>query len=97
MFYEHDDDKYIPLKIILKDVVGYYNVYKDNDSEYSAKTMNLKLGDDLLDKVYDIFEHIKKNYEKYVKSPITNKSGKLKFKSRRRFAKMQMPLTFEIL
>ena len=44
-------------------MVGYYNVYKDNDSEYSAKTMNLKLGDDLLDKVYDIFEHIKKNYE----------------------------------
>ena len=25
--------------------------------------MNLKLGDDLLDKVYDIFEHIKKIYE----------------------------------
>ena len=55
MFYEHDDDKCIPLKIILKGVVGYYNVYKDNDSEYSAKTMNLKLGDDLLDKVYGIF------------------------------------------
>ena len=22
-FYEHDDDEYIPLKIVLKDVVGY--------------------------------------------------------------------------
>ena len=29
MFYENDD-KYILLKIILRDVVGYYNDYKDN-------------------------------------------------------------------
>ena len=39
VFYEHDD-KYIPLKIILKDVVGYYNDYKDNSkyvAKYSAK------------------------------------------------------------
>ena len=52
MFYEHDD-KYIPLKIILKDMVGYYNDYKDN-----GKTMNLRLDDDPLDKIIDIFEYI---------------------------------------
>ena len=54
MFYEHDD-KYIPLKIILKDVVGYYNDYKDN-----RKTLNFKLGDGSLNKIYDIFEDIEK-------------------------------------
>ena len=52
VFYEHDD-KYIPLKIILKDVVGYYNDYKDN-----GKTMNFKLDDCSLNKIYDIFGHI---------------------------------------
>ena len=48
-FYEHDD-KYIPLKIILRDVVGYKdnsitNDFKDNskyDSKYSAKRMNFR-------------------------------------------------------
>ena len=52
MFYGHDDDKYIPLKIILKDVAGYYNDYKDN-----GKTINFKL-DDSLDEIYNIFEYI---------------------------------------
>ena len=52
MFYEHDDE-YIPLKIILKDVVGYYNDYKDD-----GKTMNFKLDDGSLNKMYDIFGHI---------------------------------------
>ena len=39
LFYEHDN-KYVPLKIILKDVVGYCNDYKDNskyDTKYSGK------------------------------------------------------------
>ena len=53
-FYEHDD-KYIPLKIILKDVVGYYDDCKDK-----GKTMNLRLHDDSLDKIYDIFDYIEK-------------------------------------
>ena len=61
MFYEHDDE-YIPLKIILKDAVGYYNDYKDTskyDAKYSSsKRMNFKLDDDSFDKMYDIFEHI---------------------------------------
>ena len=61
MFYEHDDE-YIPLKIILKEAVGYYNDYKDTskyDAKYSSsKRMNFKLDDDSFDKMYDIFEHI---------------------------------------
>ena len=36
VFYEHDYDEYISLRIVLKDVVGYYNDYKDN-SKYDAK------------------------------------------------------------
>ena len=46
--------------IILRDVVGYYNDYKDKskyDVKYTAKKMNFKLDDDLLDKFYDIFGH----------------------------------------
>ena len=45
VFYEHDDE-YIPLKIILKDLVGYNNDYKDN-----GKTINFELDDNLLDKI----------------------------------------------
>ena len=44
-------------------MVGYYSDYKDNskyDAKYSAKRMNFKLDDNLLDKIYDIFEHIEK-------------------------------------
>ena len=68
MFYEHDD-KYIPLKIILKDLVGYYNDYKDNskyDAKYSAKKMNFKLDDDSLDKIYDIYLSISKKDQKLI-------------------------------
>ena len=60
VFYEHDNDEYIPLKIDLKDVVGYYNHYKDNskyDVKYSAKRMNFKLYDNSIDRIYYIFEH----------------------------------------
>ena len=54
VFYEHDD-KFIPLKVILKDVVGYCNEYKDN-----GKTMILRVDDDSLDKICVIFEYIEK-------------------------------------
>ena len=60
MFYEHDD-KYVQMKIMLRDVVVYYNDYKDNskyDAKYSAKRMNFKLDHNSLDKIYVIFEHI---------------------------------------
>ena len=68
MFYEHDDE-YNPLKIILKDVVGYYNDYKDNgkyDVKHSAKRMNLKLDDNSMDKIYDIFEYIEQKLGIYL-------------------------------
>ena len=52
VFCKHDDE-YIPLKIILKDVIGYWNDDKDN-----GKTMNFKLEDGSLNKICDIFEHI---------------------------------------
>ena len=52
VFYEHDN-KYIPLKIILRDVVDYCNDYKDN-----GKTMNFKLDDDSFIKIVDIFDNI---------------------------------------
>ena len=45
VFYE-DDNKYIRLKITLKNVVGYYNVFKDNDGKYNIKKMNFVLDDD---------------------------------------------------
>ena len=54
MFYE-DDNEYIPLRIILLNVTGFYNIFKDN-----GKTMNFKLNDDSQEKIIDIFEHIGK-------------------------------------
>ena len=51
MFYE-DDNEYIPLKITLLDVPGYY---VSNDD---GKTMNFKLDDDSLEKIIDIFDHV---------------------------------------
>ena len=53
MFYEVRN-KYIPLKITLLDVPGYYNIFNDN-----SKTMNFKLNDDSLGKIIDIFDHIR--------------------------------------
>ena len=66
VFYEHDTHEYIPLRILLKDVVGYYNDYKDNskyDAKYSAKRMNFKLDDDSLIKVYNIFGYTEHKLE----------------------------------
>ena len=63
VFSEHDD-KYILRKIILRDVVGYYNDDKDNstyDAKYGTKTMNFKLDDGSLDKICDILSMLKKN------------------------------------
>ena len=51
MFYEVRN-KYIPLKITLLDVPGYYNIFN-----YNSKTMNFKLDDDSLGKI--IFDHIR--------------------------------------
>ena len=52
MVYEHDNE-YIKLRIILKDVVGKYRVYRDGN-----KSMGFILDDDSLFKVSDIFTYI---------------------------------------
>ena len=51
--FDEYDNEYIPLKITLLDVPGFYNIYNDN-----GKTMNFKFDDDSLEKIIDIFEHI---------------------------------------
>ena len=59
VFYKHNNE-YIPLRIILKDVVGYYNDYTDSseyDVKYSAKRTYFRFNDSMV-KFYDIFEHI---------------------------------------
>ena len=60
VLYEHNNE-YMPLRITLKDVVGYYDVYNDD------KRMNFKITDELSDKIYqsleNIFEHIEKKLD----------------------------------
>ena len=51
MFYEHDNE-YIPLRIILKDIVGYYDVYNDD------KKKNFSVNYEHYDKLIKILEHI---------------------------------------
>ena len=51
VFYE-DGNEYIPLKITLLDVHGYYNFEDD------SKTMNFRLVDNSLEKIIDILDHI---------------------------------------
>ena len=55
MLYEHNNE-YMPLRITLKDVIGYYDVYNDD------KRMNFKINDELSDKIYqrltNIFENV---------------------------------------
>ena len=55
VIYEHDNE-YIPLRVTLKGVVGYYDVYND------SKKMNFKINDGLSDEPYhkltNIFSHI---------------------------------------
>ena len=54
VFYEHNGE-YIPLGIILKDMIAYYSKFKDT----GAKRMKFVLKDNLEDKFYDIFENIR--------------------------------------
>ena len=60
VLYEHNNE-YMPLRITLKDVVGYYDVYNDD------KRMNFKINDELSDKIYErlsnIFEHIEEKLD----------------------------------
>ena len=81
MFYGHDDE-YIPLKIILENVFGYYNDYKDN-----GKIMNFKLDGDSLNKIYDLFEQIEEKlktdlsdftsqsiFQEYLRTKVSNEA-----------------------
>ena len=84
VIYEHDNE-YIPLRVTLKDVVGYYDVYND------SKKMNFKINDGLSDEPYhkltNIFSHIeeklnitfndftfKKKGEEYFKIKVSNET-----------------------
>ena len=51
VLYEHNNE-YMPLRITLKDLVGYYDVYNDD------KRMNFKINDELSDKIYRSLENI---------------------------------------
>ena len=59
-------------------MVGYCNDYKDSskyDIQYSAKTMDLRLNNDSLDNVYNIFEQIEEKLGIDLNN-FTNKSNK---------------------
>ena len=56
MLYEHGNE-FLPLRIILKDVVVYYSVYND------SKKMNFSVKDESYDKLSDILDHIHEKLE----------------------------------
>ena len=56
MLYEYNNG-YIPLRIKLRDVVGYYDGYNGNDKRMSFK-INDELSDKICKKLENIFEHI---------------------------------------
>ena len=85
VLYGHNN-KYMPLRITLKDVVGYYDVYNGDD-----KRMNFEINDELGDKIYqrlsNICEHIEeklnitlndltfeKKDESYFKTKVTDEA-----------------------
>ena len=78
MLYERNNE-YIPLRIIMKDVVGYYHVYNNDD-----KRMNFKINDELSDKIYqslsNIFEHIEKKLNIALNGFAFEKKGENYFK-----------------
>ena len=57
MLYEHNNE-YMPLRITLKDLVRYYDVYNVD------KRMNFKINDELSDKIYESLKNIFEQIEK---------------------------------
>ena len=78
VLYEHNNE-YIPLRITLKDVVGYYDVYNNDD-----KRMNFKINDELSDKICqrlaNIFEHIEEKLNITLNDFTFEKKGESYFK-----------------
>ena len=77
VLYEHNNE-YMPLRITLKDVVDYYDVYNDD------KRMNFKINDELRDKIYqgltNIFEHIEEKLNITLNDFMFEKKGESYFK-----------------
>ena len=77
VLYGHNNE-YMPLRITLKDVVGYYDVYNDD------KRMDFKINDELIDKIYErlsnIFEHIEEKLDIILNDFTFEKKGESYFK-----------------
>ena len=77
VLYEHNNE-YMPLRITLKDVVGYYDVYNDD------KRMNFKINDELSYKIYqrlsNIFEYIEEKLDITLNDFTFEKKGESYFK-----------------
>ena len=80
VLYGHNN-KYMPLRITMKDVVGYYDVYNGGD-----KRMNFKFNDELGDKIYqrlsNIFEHIEEKLNITLNDLTLEKKGESYFKTK---------------
>ena len=57
VLYAHNNE-YMPSRITLKDLVGYYDVYNDD------KRINFKINDELADRICQILENIFEQFEK---------------------------------
>ena len=73
VLYEHNNE-YMPLRIVLKDLVGYYDVYNDD------KRMNFKINDELCDKIYQSLEN---NFE-YIEKKLDIDLNDFTFEKKRR-------------
>ena len=77
VLYEHNNE-YMPLRITLKDLVGYYDVYNDD------KRMTFRINDELSDKIYqrltNILEHVEENLNITLNDFTFEKKGESYFK-----------------
>ena len=74
VIYEHDNE-YIPLRVTLKDVVGYYDVYND------SKKMNFKINHGLSDESYHKLTNILSHIEEKLNITFNDFTFKKKAKS----------------
>ena len=80
VLYEHNNE-YMPLRSTMKDVVGYYDVYNNDD-----KRMNFKINDELSDKIYqrlsNIFEYNEEKLDITLNDFTFEKKGESYFKTK---------------